>query len=1599
MALKPLNSVAGFSVGETPANIILANGDITTNNITTTGVANLNAIGNVRVSGGSNGQVIQTDGLGNLSFVTISTSSLTNGNSNIQVLANSNITFSSAGNANIVVISGTGANITGYLTVDGNITANGNISANNYIVTPATKDLIIAPATNLIRTDANVNPYSDSAYTLGNSLARWSNIYTKEANISGNANIGSVRTDNLLYANGNPWDLQQAAGANTEIQYNDGSNNFGASANFTFNYSTNILTVNGNAQFNNANLGNLATANYVNVSNQINGNIANFTGNLTALNADLGNLATANYVNVSNQINGNIANFTGNLTALNANLGNLATANYVNVSSNITTTNLVANTNVDFTSAGNVSLGPVGNIHISGGTDGYVLQTDGNGNLSWQATGSPSIIHNGNSNVTIPNPDGNVYINANAASDQQWVFDTNGFLTLASTGVITTPVGSGIDIFTGNVSYYSEIYLADSGNVTISTQGEIYNWSFDTTGNLTTPGEVVVVSNNEHGGTGYAGIMTMTNTTVGATNPNKYLRLNTTGNLQIVNSAYTQTIFDLADSGELTLYANLTAANANLGNLVTANFANFTNDLVVQGNIANANNISVTNNITSDTSNVTGNLTAGNVDGGNLVKANNFSTNGSGGDITLTGGNVQGANVVIANSFTSNGGLVDFNTNNPNVQLGFVDNVHIGGGSSGYVLSTDGSGVLTWVATGTQSEIYNQNSNVTIPTANGNVYINANAGTDRQWNFDTTGYLTTPFGGQITQSYDTGNATGQLMLANSSSGYTNGIAGLNQGGGNNTIYLTDAGIEFYSNSIGAGPEQYWHFDGAGNTAFPATGTANLGNLVTANFANFTNDLVVQGNIANANNISVTNAIAAGSANITNDLVVQGNIANANNISVTNNITAGSANVGSANVTNDLDVGGNIVTGTGSGGNISGVNYITANVANITNVVNTGAIANGTSNIRLATDSNVTISVNGSSNVFTFNDLGANVIGYIQANGIISAGGFEGSNLVSNVGILSLQAKQTGGDYNINLLAGGAGNIDVGSTYITSVANPENPQDAATKYYVDLVAQGLHVHAPANLATGNTLANILNIPSGNVVYNQPGPEGVGATLTFTGNSLTQLDGNTVTANMRLLIKNEANAVWNGVYLIGSNAFFITRTTDEDQNADFAGGDFLFVTSGTQFADTGWVQVTDNVVIGTSNIVFNQFSGAGSYYGANGILVSGTEISANVDNVTTAIIGGNIAVKDGAQLNYPNIGAATGTSLDLTGNVLAGNLNSNASVTGVDATFSGNISTTGAQGNIQGANTIFSDSFVSNGGLVDFNTNSANVQLGSNANVHLYGGSTGQVLITDGSGNISWTSTPNISIIQNGTSNVTIPTTNGNVIVDVNGNATLTVTGTGANITGTANISGNLESGNLSTTTAIITTGNITTINSGLLQNGNSNIAITSNGNITTTVASNSTMVVTGTGANITGYANITGNLTSGNADLGNLATANTITVNNTLNVGSLTQITYGNVTTTSVSANQTIASLNVVGVTGLEFLVKAIDQNGIANKYSVATVTAVTDGTDVDYAVFGTVQLGGYTGSLAVNVVGGYVRLQVTPASSNSTVWVTQARTV
>jgi hypothetical protein len=153
------------------------------------------------------------------------------------------------------------------------------------------------------------------------------------------------------------------------------------------------------------------------------------------------------------------------------------------------------------------------------------------------------------------------------------------------------------------------------------------------------------------------------------------------------------------------------------------------------------------------------------------------------------------------------------------------------------------------------------------------------------------------------------------------------------------------------------------------------------------------------------------------------------------------------------------------------------------------------------------------------------------------------------------------------------------------------------------------------------------------------------------------------------------------------------------------------------------------------------------------------------------------------------------------------------------------------------------------------------------------------------------------------------------------------------------------------------------GNLATANyfTGTFINGTSNIAIpTPNGNINLTTGGNTSLVVTNTGANITGNLGVTGNFSVGSLVSNNLKANLNVFVGNTT-------VTWGTTTTFTATPNQPILSIPVAGITGIEYIVKAIDMLG--SKYSMATVQAVTDETSVDFATFGTLNLNGQTISM------------------------------
>lgn len=193
--------------------------------------------------------------------------------------------------------------------------------------------------------------------------------------------------------------------------------------------------------------------------------------------------------------------------------------------------------------------------------------------------------------------------------------------------------------------------------------------------------------------------------------------------------------------------------------------------------------------------------------------------------------------------------------------------------------------------------------------------------------------------------------------------------------------------------------------------------------------------------------------------------------------------------------------------------------------------------------------------------------------------------------------------------------------------ITGLADPTNAQDAATKAYVDTTAQGIHTHTSCRLATNGAL------PSSTYAN---GTSGIGATITGSANGALTVDGVAVAVDDRILVKDQASAFQNGVYVVtatgGASAVFVlTRSTDMNQDAEFPGS-FEFVEEGTANADNGYVCTTNMpITIGTTAISWTQFSGAGQISAGNGLTKTGNtldvvgtanRITANADSIDIA-----------------------------------------------------------------------------------------------------------------------------------------------------------------------------------------------------------------------------------------------------------------------------------------------------------------------------------------------------------------------------------------
>ena len=207
------------------------------------------------------------------------------------------------------------------------------------------------------------------------------------------------------------------------------------------------------------------------------------------------------------------------------------------------------------------------------------------------------------------------------------------------------------------------------------------------------------------------------------------------------------------------------------------------------------------------------------------------------------------------------------------------------------------------------------------------------------------------------------------------------------------------------------------------------------------------------------------------------------------------------------------------------------------------------------------------------------------------------------------------------------LAAAAGDIAVNSQKITGLADPIAAQGAATKAYVDSVAQGLNVHDAVALAT---------------------------TENITLSAEQTIDGILTSAD-RVLVKDQTATKENGIYVSAAGAW--TRATDMD-GAEEVAGSFVFVTGGTVNSNTGWVCTNEpeSVVIDTDNITFSQFSDAGYIDAGTGLTKSGNllsvdEILEDLDALGAPVSDGQFIVATGEGAFSYESGATARASLGL------------------------------------------------------------------------------------------------------------------------------------------------------------------------------------------------------------------------------------------------------------------------------------------------------------------------------------------------------------
>ena len=1156
-----------------------------------------------------------------------------------------------------------------------------------------------------------------------------------------------------------------------------------------------------------------------------------------------------------------------------------------------------------------------------------------------------------------------------------------------------------------------------------------------------------------------------------------------TANLAIITDGSTPFIIDLPSTIN-------NVANINLSGTLTANTVNV--NLQINGNVGNfSGNLSAANLNSSGVLNITGNANVGNLgattgvfagnvtatfflgDGSlltNVATAGTVTTNAQpnitsvgtltgldvNGDITATNitantgvftGNgaglsqITGANVTgtvsaatTADSATT-AGTVTTNAQ-PNItsvgSLSSLDvtgniisgNANLGNLATANFFQGDG-GLLSNVFGTTSNSITSGNSNVSIPTANGDVNISVSgtanilvitsAGANITGDANISGNLVA---NNLSASLITGVLTNAAQPNITSVGTLNGltVGGLTDLGPNGNITITGGSANQFLISNGSGGLQWLTL--ANLVAAPGSNTyvtyndaGNVAGAAGLTYDKITGAVTVSANIVAGNVYANSGTVGASlltgtlttaaQPNVTSigslsSLIVTGNI-NTNNLSVSNYANSKFVSVVSGSLTSNIPV----FNANQIWNNASVVfKAISVDITDTASDVNSSLIDLQTNTVsKFSVDKSGNVAFSG---VATGNGAGLSAIAGANVTGTVSAATTAGTVTtaaqpnITSVGTLSslgVSGTVTASKFTSNVATGTAPFTVSSNTRVANLnvdlLDGSQPSALATANTIVLRNTDGNITGNFFIGNGSQLSGLpsgtgitngnsnVNIPSanGNVNISAAGVANVlvvtGTGINVTGNANV---GNLGTAQVLATANITAPRFISNI-ATGTSPLTVTSTTRvANLNVDYLDG---YQPSSSATANT--VVARDS----SGNITGNFFIGDGSLLSG---LPFGTGISNGNSNVNIPSANGNVNI---SAVGVANVLVVTGTganiagTLNATGNANVGNLNTAQVLATANVTapiFISNIATGTAPLVVSSTTRVANLNVDYLDGYQPSSSATANTVVVRNTD----GNITGNFFIGNGS---QLSGLPSGTGITNGNSNVSIPSANGNVNISAVGVANvLVVTGTGINVTGNANV-GNLGTAQVLATANItapqlisnVATGTAPLVVSSTTQVANLNVATA--GTVTTNAQPNITSVGT-----LSSLA-VTGNITSGNVY------ANSGTVGASLLTGTLTTAAQSNITsvgtlsslavTANANANNFNATNSVVAnsftsniATGTApFIVSSTTQVAnlsVATAGSATTAGTVTTNAQANITSVGTLSSLAVTGNANAN---------------------------